>query len=127
MKKNLPSIFCTIVLLTGCVRRLQLPIFRSTGNPLVKDRFTTDPAPLAYGGTLYLYVGHDEFYEGQDTAHSDKKLDIIEWLCCSIQGIQTWADHGVILRSIDFKWGTGEVWASQVVERNGKFYYYTIV
>ena len=69
MKKNLLFIFCAIVLLAGCVQRPQLPTFQNTGNPLVKDKFTADPAPLVYDGTLYLYVGHDEFYEGQDTAH----------------------------------------------------------
>ena len=42
--------------------------FSYSGNPLIRDKFTADPAPLVYDGRLYLYVGHDEFYEGQDTA-----------------------------------------------------------
>ena len=29
-------------------------------NPIIKDRFTADPAPLVHGNRLYLYVGHDE-------------------------------------------------------------------
>lgn len=74
MKKNLLFIFCAIVLLAGCVQRPQLPTFQNTGNPLVKDKFTADPAPLVYDGTLYLYVGHDEFYEGQDTAHGRQRI-----------------------------------------------------
>lgn len=127
MKKNLLFIFCAIVLLAGCVQRPQLPTFQNTGNPLVKDKFTADPAPLVYDGTLYLYVGHDEFYEGQDTAHGGKEFNITEWLCYSTQDMQTWTDHGVVLKPTDFKWGIGEAWASQVIEHNGKFYYYTTV
>lgn len=127
MKKNLLFIFCAIVLLAGCAQRPQLPTFQNTGNPLVKDKFTADPAPLVYDGTLYLYVGHDEFYEGQDTAHGGKEFNITEWLCYSTQDMQTWTDHGVVLKPTDFKWGIGEAWASQVIEHNGKFYYYTTV
>ena len=127
MKKNLLLVFCAIVLLTGCTQRPQLPTFRNTGNPLIKDKFTADPAPLVHDGTLYLYVGHDEFYEGQDTAHGGKEFNITEWLCYSTQDMQTWTDHGVVLKPTDFKWGIGEAWASQVIEHNGKFYYYTTV
>lgn len=127
MKKNLLFIFCAIVLLAGCAQHPQLPTFQNTGNPLVKDKFTADPAPLVYDGTLYLYVGHDEFYEGQDTAHGGKEFNITEWLCYSTQDMQTWTDHGVVLKPTDFKWGIGEAWASQVIEHNGKFYYYTTV
>lgn len=29
-------------------------------NPILRDTFTADPAPLVVGNRLYLYVGHDE-------------------------------------------------------------------
>ena len=29
-------------------------------NPIVQTHYTADPAPMAYGGTLYLYTSHDE-------------------------------------------------------------------
>ena len=29
-------------------------------NPVLRDRFTADPAPLVLGDTVYLYVGRDE-------------------------------------------------------------------
>lgn len=41
--------------------------------------------------------------------------------------MQTWTDHGSVLKPTDFSWGVGEAWASQVIERDGKFYYYTTV
>ena len=36
------------------------PVIVNQGNPLFRDRYTADPAPLVVGDTLYLYVGHDE-------------------------------------------------------------------
>lgn len=101
--------------------------FVFTGNPIVRDKFTADPAPLVYDGRLYLYVGHDEFYEGQDSASGGKEFNITEWLCYSTDDMKTWTDHGAVLSPADFKWAVGEAWASQVVEKDGKFYYYTTV
>lgn len=101
--------------------------FVFTGNPIVRDKFTADPAPLVYDGRLYLYVGHDEFYEGQDSASGGKEFNITEWLCYSTDDMKNWSDHGAVLSPADFKWAVGEAWASQVVEKDGKFYYYTTV
>ena len=99
--------------------------FVFAGNPLVRDKFTADPAPMVHDGRLYLYVGHDEYYEGQDTASGGKEFNITEWLCYSTDDMKTWTDHGSVLKPTDFKWAVGEAWASQVVEKDGKFYYYT--
>ena len=97
------------------------------GNPLITDKFTADPAPMVHEGTLYLYVGHDEYYEGEDSASGGKEFNITEWLCYSTTDMKTWTDHGSVLKPTDFKWAVGEAWASQVVEKDGKFYYYTTV
>lgn len=99
--------------------------FEFKGNPLIRDKFTADPAPMVHDGRLYLYVGHDEYYEGQDSASGGKEFNITEWLCYSTDDMKTWTDHGSVLRPIDFKWAVGEAWASQVVEKDGKFYYFT--
>jgi hypothetical protein len=32
----------------------------NTQNPIITDIFTTDPAPLVYNDTLFLYTGHDK-------------------------------------------------------------------
>src|SRR4029077_10518710 len=42
-------------------------------NPLFRDKFTADPAPLVIGDRLYLYVGHDE-------AQRDEMFNMREWL-----------------------------------------------
>ena len=99
--------------------------FVFSGNPVIRNKFTADPAPMVSNGRLYLYVGHDEWYDGQDQASGGKEFNITEWLCYSTDDMKNWTDHGSVLRPTDFKWSSGEAWASQVIERNGKYYYYT--
>lgn len=124
MKKIVFLAQLIIVAMISSAQQSELPTFRNTGNPLVKDKFTADPAPLVHDGTLYLYVGHDEYYEGQNSAGGGKEFNITEWLCYSTRDMQTWTDHGAVLKPTDFSWGVGEAWAAQVVEKDGKFYYY---
>ena len=45
-------------------------------NPIIRDKFTADPAPLVVGDTLYLYVGHDE-------AQRDEMFNMRVWLVYS--------------------------------------------
>ena len=90
-------------------------------NPIVRDVFTADPAPLVVGDTLYLYVGHDNAAEGE-------MFTIPEWLCYSTKDMKTWTAEGPVMRSDDFAWARPDsAWASQVVERDGTFYFYTTV
>lgn len=118
---------CILLLITGCVQRDRLTTFQHSDNPLIKDKFTADPAPMVHKGTLYLYVGHDEYYEGQDSASGGREFNITEWLCYSTKDMQRWTDHGSVLKPTDFEWGVGEAWASQVIEHQGKFYFYATV
>ena len=86
-------------------------------NPIIRDKFTADPAALVVGDTVYLYAGHD--------ASDREGYDIPEWLLYSSKDMKTWTPHGVILKPTDFSWSTGEAWASQVVEKGGKYYFFT--
>lgn len=87
-------------------------------NPIILDRFTADPAPLVVGDTLYLYAGHDEGDEG---------FRIEEWVTYSTKDMISWTDHGVLMRPTDFAWAEGEAWASEMVEHEGRYYFYTTV
>ncbi|HTG38128.1 glycoside hydrolase family 43 protein [Sphingomonas sp.] len=89
-------------------------------NPLFRERFTADPAPLVVGDTLYLYVGHDE-------ARGKEMFTMREWLVYSTKDMRHWTDHGPIMKPTDFKWAIKDAWASQVIERDGKFYLYATV
>ena len=41
--------------------------------------------------------------------------------------MKTWTKHPVPLKATDFVWVKGDAWASQVVEKNGKFQWCTAV
>lgn len=126
--KRLFYVSCMALLVAcGNTSQKEVKTFVAEGNPLITDKFTADPAPMVHDGTLYLYVGHDEYYEGQDSASGGREFNITEWLCYSTTDMKTWTDHGSVLKPTDFKWAVGEAWASQVVEKDGKFYYYTTV
>ena len=116
-----------LCLLAACSPKENQKTFVYEGNPLVRNNFTADPAALVHGDRLYLYVGHDEYYAGQDTASGGREFNITEWLCYSTTDMKNWTEHGAVLSPADFKWAVGEAWASQVIERDGKFYYYTTV
>lgn len=94
--------------------------FGNAGNPLIRDRHTADPAPLVVGDRLYLYVGHDE-------ARGEQMFNITEWLAYSTTDMQDWTYHGPIMRPTDFSWASRDAWASQVHEKNGRYWFYTAV
>lgn len=91
-------------------------------NPIVQTTYTADPAPLVYNGTVYLYTGND-----LDTATTSYKMT--DWKCYSSTDLVNWTDHGSVLDVTAFKWARQDqdANASQVVYRNGKFYYYVAV
>ena len=89
-------------------------------NPIITDVFTADPAPLVVGDTVYLYCGQDE-------ARENENYRMNRWLCFSSKDMITWKNEGSPLAPKDFKWAVGDAWASQVIERNGKYYWYAAV
>jgi beta-xylosidase len=90
-------------------------------NPIIKDKYTGDPAALVYNDKVYLYAGHDE-------APNDFNFyKMNEWLVYSTTDMVHWQEHPVPLKVTDFSWATSDAWASQVIERNGKFYWYVTV
>lgn len=96
--------------------------FVQAANPIISHKFTADPAALVHEGTVYLYAGHDE-----DSPGGWEGYVLNEWLCFSSQDMVTWKEEGVVLRATDFTWASGDAWASQVIERDGKFYFYSTV
>ena len=104
--------------------------FAFVGNPIVKNKFTADPAPMVHDGRLYLYVGHDEYYAVRTRLRAARSSTSPNGCATLLPDMKEWTDHGVVLRPSDFAWSqktreVGDAWASQVVERDGKFYYYT--
>jgi len=87
-------------------------------NPIVQTSYTADPAPMLSGGRLYLYTSHDE-----DVTVSNF-FTMNDWRLYSTIDMVNWTDHGSPAGYKTFSWGTGDAWAPQAVERNGKFYLY---
>jgi beta-galactosidase len=102
------------------IDREKVSKLKSGENPIIRDIFTADPAPLIYRDTVYLYVGHDE-------AKGNEMFNMKEWLCYSSTDMKNWTPHGPIMKPTDFKWAVRDAWAAQTVEKNGKFYFYATV
>ena len=85
-------------------------------NPFVQTWCTSDPAPLVVGDKLYVYTGHDE--DGADFFWMQ------EWRIYSTSDMVNWQDHGSPLALESFSWADDRAWASQCIERNGKYYWY---
>ena len=122
MKRALPFIMSAILpaLLLVPLATLAQSGIAPGSNPLIRDKFTADPAPLVVGDRLYLYVGHDQ-------AQRDEMFNMREWLVYSTEDMKTWTDHGPIMKATDFKWAKADAWASQVIEKDGKFWFYATV
>jgi len=87
-------------------------------NPLFTDAFTADPAITVIGNTVYAYVG-------QDKASVGGWFNMPNWLCYTTTDMKNWTAHGSVLAAKDFvNANDGSAWAAQVVEKDGKYYYY---
>ena len=105
-------------LLSAPARAQALP---AAGNPIIKNKYTADPAALVHNGTVYLYTGHDE------APAPEQRYVMHEWLCYSSTDMVTWTEHPSPLNVKAFAWAKDDAWASQVIERGGKFYWYAAV
>ena len=87
-------------------------------NPIFIDQFTADPACTVIGDRIYAYVGVDKAGVGG-------WFNMPYWVAYSSADMIHWTNHGTVLQAADFPNSRrGSAWAAQVVERNGKFYYY---
>ena len=90
-------------------------------NPVICDRYTPDPAPYVHGDTLYLFVDHDE------DVTQNGYFTMKDWLLYSTVDMVNWTYRGTPLTSATFSaWAKqdNDCWASQCIERNGKWYWY---
>ena len=104
MRKITTTLFCAVCLMAGAQ------------NPFVQTWCTSDPAPMVHNGTMYVYTGHDE--DGADFFWMQ------EWRVYSTEDMVNWQDHGSPLALESFSWADDRAWASQTIERDGKFYWY---
>ena len=117
MKKKILSAAASAVVAAAAAAVL-IPSTAFADNPIVQTSFTPDPAPVVFGDELYVFTGCDR----------DGKNDFYKmtgWQCFSTKDMKNWTDHGRILEDTTFSWcGQNDAWASQCIERNGKYYFY---
>jgi len=88
-------------------------------NPLVPGIFTADPAVLVHDCIVYITAGHDE---GTDD------FLLKDWYVLASDDLVSWTDNGGPVLGVDvFEWADANAWASQMVERDGHFYWYVPV
>ncbi len=102
--------------MTAALMALMASTAVTAQNPFVQTWFTSDPAPLVVGDRMYVYTGHDE-----DNADF---FWMQEWRVYSTEDMVNWQDHGSPLALESFSWADDRAWASQAIERNGKYYWY---
>jgi beta-xylosidase len=117
---GLSAVFC-LALTRGHTQSKSGTTFTATGNPIIRHKFTADPAEMVYKNTVYLYTGHD-------VAPAERNgYEMHDWLCFTSSNMRTWTVHPSQLNVKDFAWAKDNAWASQVIERSGKFYWYVAV
>ncbi|MFG6686053.1 family 43 glycosylhydrolase [Mariniflexile sp. HNIBRBA6329] len=93
-------------------------LFKPEGNPIIKHKYTADPAAFVVDETLWLYTGHD--FAGGQTGYKMK-----DWCVFSTTDLQNWTEHPIPLKITDFSWATsGAAYAGHVIEKNGKYFWY---
>lgn len=94
-------------------------VWESTGNPIIKHKYTADPAAFVYKDTMFIFTG-------QDAAGGQTGYNMLTWCCFATTDMKHFWEYNTPMKASDFAWGTqNAAWAGQVVERNGKFYWYT--
>ncbi|RZK59717.1 MAG: glycoside hydrolase [Pedobacter sp.] len=87
-------------------------------NPIIKHIFTADPAPIVYRDTVFLFTGHDT------ASVSATNYKMPDWHVFSSTDLVNWKDYGAALSPKTFSWATGDAYAAQCIERDGKFYWF---
>ena len=93
--------------------------FESTGNPVIRDKHTADPAVLVENDTLWLFAGHDA--AGNQSGYVMK-----DWLLYSTTDMKHWTEYPSPLRIDDFRWADSkQAYAGHVAKgKDGRYYWY---
>ena len=116
MKRYLKA--AAVALVSAATLCVAGPAVSHAENPIVQTSFTPDPAPVVFDDELWVFTGRDR--QGNNDFYY-----MTGWQAFSTKDMKNWTDHGCILEDTGFKWCTANnAWASQCIERNGKYYFY---
>lgn len=91
---------------------------QTSGNPIITERFSADPAALIHGDKVYLYAGRDE------APANSTDFVLNRWDVYSTCDMVNWTHEGSPLSIDDFDWAWAAAFAGQCVEKDGRFYWY---
>ncbi|GAB3665468.1 glycoside hydrolase family 43 protein [Echinicola sediminis] len=91
------------------------------GNPVITEKFTADPAAIVHQDTVFLYVGHDQ----KEPPHHGYEMH--EWLIYSSTDMVNWEERAAVDVKETFSWAADDAWAAEVIEKDGKFYWFVTV
>ena len=106
----------SLIILLFIVTRMIFIDMGNAQNPIVQTKYTADPAPMVWNDRLYVYTTHVEDGSTWFTMNN--------WNLYSTNDMVNWTDHGAVLSYTDFEWASGDAWAPQCIERDGKFFMY---
>lgn len=90
--------------------------------PLVTHIYTADPSAHVYEGKIYIYPSHDIPHNGEDNDNGDE-YQMQDYHVFTMDGIDAECiDHGEALNMRDVPWVRDQMWAPDVVYKNGKYY-----
>lgn len=120
MRKIILTLFSSLCALASQAQQIDT-VWTAQGNPIVRHIHTGDPAAMVHDGRLWIYAGVDEAPE------PEQRYVMNRWAVFSTDDMKTFTEYATPLRAADFVWSKGEAWASQVIERDGRFYWYVTV
>lgn len=100
------------------IATLSLALSMQAQNPVISTWCTPDPAPYVHGDTVYLFADLDA-----DTA---TYFRMPAWQLYSTTDMVNWTYRGRPISTATFGWARqgDNAWASQAIERGGKWYWY---
>ncbi|MEP4095834.1 glycoside hydrolase family 43 protein [Reichenbachiella sp.] len=100
-------------------------IEKSISQPLVNHIYSADPSAHVFGGKIYIYPSHD-IDAGIPFNDNGDHFGMQDYHVFSMNGPENLEakDHGVALDIKDVKWAERQMWAPDVAEKDGKYYFY---
>lgn len=88
-------------------------------NFIIQIIYFIDLVLFVYNGCVYFYIGYDEF-----------GLIIFvmkDWCVFFLVDMVNWQDYGLFMSLVIFSWVDVNVWVGQMIQCNGKFYWYVLM
>ncbi len=97
---------------------------KAVSQPLIKHIYTADPSAHVFNGKIYIYPSHDvDAGEAFDDLGSHFAME--DYHVVSMDSPEAEAtDHGIALHVNDVPWADKQMWAPDVNEKNGNYYFY---